>query len=120
MALVEGSCIVISGVISPLIRVIITVSLLITSLITTHEPPSSQCNGSLGVPSAASFGLYGSRALLGGSWVVISGVIIRLTIVITHIRGLITPVITTHEPPRSDAERLVGPRAFVSVERLNL
>ena len=29
-------------------------------------------------------------ALLGGSWVVISGVIIRVTIVITHIRGLIT------------------------------
>ena len=33
--------------------------------------------------------------LLGGSWVVIS----RVTILITHIRGLITPLITTHEPP---------------------
>ena len=33
------------------------------------------------------------------SWVVISGVISRLTTVITHIRGLITPFITTHEPP---------------------
>ena len=33
--------------------------------------------------------------LLGGSWVVISGVIRRVTIVITHIRGLITLLITT-------------------------
>ena len=31
--------------------------------------------------------------------VVISGVMIRVTIVITHIRGFITPLITTHEPP---------------------
>ena len=37
--------------------------------------------------------------VLGGSWVVISGAIIRLTIVITHIKGLITLHITTHEPP---------------------
>ena len=37
--------------------------------------------------------------LLGGSWVVISGVISRVTMVITHIRGLITLLITTHEPP---------------------
>ena len=33
--------------------------------------------------------------LLGGSWVVISGVFSRVTILITHIRGLITPLITT-------------------------
>ena len=38
---------------------------------------------------------------LGGSWVVISGVISRVAIVMTHIRGLITPLITTHEPPSS-------------------
>ena len=37
--------------------------------------------------------------LLGGSWVVISGVISRITIVITRIRGLITLLITTHEHP---------------------
>ena len=37
--------------------------------------------------------------LLGGSWVVISGVISRVTVIITHIRGLITLLITTHEPP---------------------
>ena len=33
-------------------------------------------------------GLY---AFLGGSWVVTSGVISRVTILITHVRGLITP-----------------------------
>ena len=39
------------------------------------------------------------RGLLGGSWAVISRVIFRVTIIITHIRGLITLLITTHEPP---------------------
>ena len=43
--------------------------------------------------------------LLGGSWVVISGAISRVTIVITHIRGRITTLIPTHEPPsRLDPE----------------
>ena len=43
-----------------------------------------------------------SSPLLGGSWVVVSGVISKVTIVITHIRGLITIlIITTHEPPSS-------------------
>ena len=37
--------------------------------------------------------------LLGGSWEVRSGVISMVTIVITHIRGLKAPLITTHEPP---------------------
>ena len=42
-------------------------------------------------------------AVLGGSGVVISGVISKVTIIIiiTHIRGLIAPLITTHEPPSS-------------------
>ena len=35
------------------------------------------------------------RALLGGSWVVISGVIIKVTIVITHIQGLINLLVST-------------------------
>ena len=39
------------------------------------------------------------RGLLGGSWVVISRVISRITMVITYIGGLIAPLITTHEPP---------------------
>ena len=45
----------------------------------------------------------GSQTLLGGSWVVnISGAISKVSIlIITHIRGLITPLITTHEPPSS-------------------
>ena len=38
-------------------------------------------------------------AILGGSWVVISGVISMVTTVLTPIRGLITLLITTHEPP---------------------
>ena len=37
--------------------------------------------------------------LLGGSWVVISGVISTVTILVTLLRGLITLLITTHEPP---------------------
>ena len=34
---------------------------------------------------------YALQLLLGGSWVVISRVIIKVTILITRIRGLITP-----------------------------
>ena len=39
------------------------------------------------------------RGLLGGSRVVISRVISRVTKVKTHIRGLISPLRATHEPP---------------------
>ena len=39
------------------------------------------------------------QTLLGGSWVVISGAISKATVVVTHIRGLITILITTYEPP---------------------
>ena len=34
----------------------------------------------------------------GGSWVVTSGVISRVTIIIIRIRALITPLLSTHEP----------------------
>ena len=37
--------------------------------------------------------------MLGGSWVVRNGLISRVTIPISHIRRLITPLITIHEPP---------------------
>ena len=37
-----------------------------------------------------------------------SRVIIRVTTVITHIRGLITPLITTHEPPGSGKLYITG------------
>ena len=39
------------------------------------------------------------RSILGGSWVVKSRVTSKVTIIITHIRALITPLINTHEPP---------------------
>ena len=45
--------------------------------------------------------------VLGGSWPVISGVISRVTIIITHIGGLITPLITPHEPPSKESQGLV-------------
>ena len=38
---------------------------------------------------------------MGGSWVVINRVISRVAILLTHIRWLVTPLITTHEPPSS-------------------
>ena len=38
-------------------------------------------------------------SLLGGSWVVTNGVIIRVATLISHIGGPTTPLITTHEPP---------------------
>ena len=42
-------------------------------------------------------------SVLGGFWVVVNGLISRVTILTTHIRGLITPLITTHEPPSSNS-----------------
>ena len=45
---------------------------------------------------------------LGGSWVVvISRAISRVTTAVTHIRGLRTPLITTHEPPSIDSITVV-------------
>ena len=48
--------------------------------------------------------LFFPRQILGGSWVVINGAVIngaisRVTILISRIRGLTTPLLTTHEPP---------------------
>ena len=54
--------------------------------------------------------LRGNRPpILGGSWVVISGVISRPNINITHIRGIVTVLITTHEPPRIGSSLNQGP-----------
>ena len=51
-------------------------------------------------PTRASWHVRGGLGFrLGGSWVVITGLRSRVTTVITHIRGLITPLVTTHEPP---------------------
>ena len=63
-------------------------------------------------PVCQGFFKWAIRVILGGSWVVTSRVIIRVTILITHIRGLITRLITTPEPPSNSAikvlRRLVG------------
>ena len=52
--------------------------------------------------------------ILGGSWVVISRVISRITLVVTYIKGLITPLLTTHEPLSRNTGggrcRSLGPR----------
>ena len=55
------------------------------------------------------------RVRLGGSWVVVSGVISRVSVIITHIRGRIAPFITTHEPP-SKAWLAVLCKAFHAVD----
>ena len=39
------------------------------------------------------------RALLGGSWVVLGYKWVSRVTIITPIRGLITPLLTAHEPP---------------------
>ena len=50
---------------------------------------------------------------LGGSWVVVSGVINRVTVSITLFRGLLIPFIATHEPPSNcKAEAFVKARFF--------
>ena len=49
-----------------------------------------------------------AAGLLGGSWAVINGVTTRVTMLITHIRGLITLLITTHEPPSTVMHSNVG------------
>ena len=36
----------------------------------------------------------------------VSGIISRVIILITHIRGLIVPLISTHEPPSKSLEQL--------------
>ena len=54
--------------------------------------------GESGIRKALGASALGQQ-VLGGSWVVISRVISRVTIVISPIRGLIAPLIATHEPP---------------------
>ena len=57
------------------------------------------CEGFKGLGFAGSVFAFGTASILGGSWVVINGLISRVTILLSHIRGLITPLRTTHEPP---------------------
>ena len=52
--------------------------------------------------------------LLEGSWVVISGVISKVAIVITHIRGLITHTYNyPMEPPSKDSSEASGKGSWV-------
>ena len=75
------------------------------------------CNGAWGT---------NHNHVLGGSWVVISGVISPLRWVISIVTLLITVLITTHEPPCRDAPspaarclirthilRLLGPKTIL-------
>ena len=55
-------------------------------------------------------GGFAFLSVLGGSWVVISIAISPLMWVITIVILLITPLITTHEPPSSMAQQLVAMR----------
>ena len=50
------------------------------------------------------FGVLVLRGLrvLGGSWIVINGLISRVAILMSHVRGPITPLITTDEPPSAE------------------
>ena len=77
-------------VISPLIWVITIVTLLITPLITTREPPST--------------GTF--WRVLGCSWVGINRVISSVTICIAHIGRLEALPITTHEPRRKSCDAI--------------
>ena len=61
---------------------------------------NQKSRGSLRVVGADGRSAEGDDDLeIGGSWVVISGVISRATTSLTHIRGLITQLMTTHKPP---------------------
>ena len=59
--------------------------------------PKGLLQGALRGIDGRSLGVQGR--LLGGSWVVISGVVSLLIWVITIVALLLTPLITTHEPP---------------------
>ena len=70
-----------------------------TELLMTRLSP-----GTLEVPQAG----Y-KTILLGGSWLV-TRAISRMTLVITHNRGRIAPLITTHEPPSTLHSSVPGTR----------
>ena len=65
--------------------IVVTLTVIIIMRLSLASPRGALC--SCRVPDAA--GSRGGLGLLGGSWGVISGVISKVTIVITHIRGLL-------------------------------
>ena len=86
-SLLGGSWVVVTGVSSPLIWVLITISYPI-------------------VVTGVSSPLIWVLITISYPWVVISRVIDRVTILITRIKGLITPLTTTHEPPHGLSDSL--------------
>ena len=48
--------------------------------------------------------------ILGGSWEVKSGVTRRVTLIITHIRGLTTSLVSTHVPPSTGRHKCLQGR----------
>ena len=56
-----------------------------------------------------------SILLLGGSWLRISGGTLSVTRVMTYISGLISPLISTHEPPSRPSQ---GSGSKLSILRL--
>ena len=60
-------------------------------------------------PKLCSFENKARQKVLGGSWVVLSRLRSRVTILITSIRGRITPLITAHEPPTSSRKLRENP-----------
>ena len=71
----------------------------------TAVPRSVRQSPEVGSPGAWS--CRQSLGLLGGSWVVISGVICPLRRLISIVILLITLIITTHEPPRRLAQKVM-------------
>ena len=53
----------------------------------------------LRLPGCKISGSLAKRVLLGGSWDLVSRVIIRVTILITPIKGLRTVLTESHDPP---------------------
>ena len=67
--------------------------------LSVHIPNDSHLAGPLQCWNTGASMLVLWQRILGGSWVVISGVISPLVWVISIVTLLINPLITTHEPP---------------------
>ena len=57
----------------------------------------------------------GFGVLRRGPWAIIGGVRSRVTIILTRIRGLITPLVTAHEPPSRVTRAHAGCYAGIGV-----
>ena len=94
--------VVVVGVVAVVVVVVVGVVVavvVVVVVVVTAPAPSGALSTAQGFLRATLLGAGGYYwvLLLGGSWLVISGVI--STVDLTPIRGLITPLITSHEPP---------------------